>query len=274
MPGTTPCAVSALLHHAGAPDAPSASCPVLSLFFRFLLDPCHPFAGRRTAALEQTASRSAPSMALPARADVVPRDNSASNPTATIPRIPPRHPCGPACTYGPHSECHGGAPLLCTGLTRYSTRVPRHDTDKPRTLRQARPTTTSSWVPVLPVAYGPTGSAPARGAACCWWKRAGATTPCGSASRSATCTASAYYTEADPGLNGRRLRYPRGKVLGDCSSINGMIYMRDQARDCAQWAPSSATTRPELGAVPALLPAPRGPLARRQRDACRPELRP
>ena len=45
-----------------------------------------------------------------------------------------------------------------------------------------------------------------------------------------------YQTEPDLGLNGRRLRYPRGKVLGGCSSINGMIYMRGQARDYAQWA--------------------------------------
>ncbi len=45
-----------------------------------------------------------------------------------------------------------------------------------------------------------------------------------------------YFTEADSGLNGRELRYPRGKVLGGCSSINGMIYMRGQARDYAQWA--------------------------------------
>ncbi|HEY0820026.1 MAG TPA: GMC family oxidoreductase N-terminal domain-containing protein, partial [Rhizobacter sp.] len=44
-----------------------------------------------------------------------------------------------------------------------------------------------------------------------------------------------YQTEADPGLNGRRLRYPRGKVLGGCSSINGMIYMRGQARDYDHW---------------------------------------
>lgn len=42
-------------------------------------------------------------------------------------------------------------------------------------------------------------------------------------------------TEADPGLNGRSLNYPRGKVLGGCSSINGMIYMRGQARDYDQW---------------------------------------
>ncbi|MBL8388320.1 MAG: GMC family oxidoreductase N-terminal domain-containing protein [Hydrogenophaga sp.] len=45
-----------------------------------------------------------------------------------------------------------------------------------------------------------------------------------------------YQTEADPGLNGRRLRYPRGKALGGCSSINGMIYMRGQARDYDHWA--------------------------------------
>ena len=45
-----------------------------------------------------------------------------------------------------------------------------------------------------------------------------------------------YFTEPDPGLNGRRLRYPRGKVLGGCSSINGMIYMRGQARDYDAWA--------------------------------------
>jgi choline dehydrogenase len=45
-----------------------------------------------------------------------------------------------------------------------------------------------------------------------------------------------YYTEADEGLNGRKLRYPRGKTLGGCSSINGMIYMRGQARDYDGWA--------------------------------------
>jgi choline dehydrogenase len=42
-------------------------------------------------------------------------------------------------------------------------------------------------------------------------------------------------TEAEPGLNGRSLPYPRGKVLGGCSSINGMIYMRGQAADYDGW---------------------------------------
>src|SRR5690606_8232767 len=35
-----------------------------------------------------------------------------------------------------------------------------------------------------------------------------------------------FITDAEPGLAGRSLAYPRGKVLGGCSSINGMIYMR------------------------------------------------
>ncbi len=45
-----------------------------------------------------------------------------------------------------------------------------------------------------------------------------------------------YQTKPAAGLNGRSLRYPRGKVLGGCSSINGMIYMRGQSRDYDQWA--------------------------------------
>ena len=44
-----------------------------------------------------------------------------------------------------------------------------------------------------------------------------------------------FKTETEPGLGGRAINYPRGKVLGGCSSINGMIYMRGQARDYDHW---------------------------------------
>ncbi|MYL98607.1 choline dehydrogenase [Novosphingobium sp. FGD1] len=42
-------------------------------------------------------------------------------------------------------------------------------------------------------------------------------------------------TQAEEGLGGRALKYPRGRVLGGCSSINGMIYMRGQAADYDGW---------------------------------------
>lgn len=45
-----------------------------------------------------------------------------------------------------------------------------------------------------------------------------------------------YQTEADEGLNGRRIGYARGKGLGGCSSINAMIYMRGQRSDYDHWA--------------------------------------
>src|SRR5689334_2996284 len=45
-----------------------------------------------------------------------------------------------------------------------------------------------------------------------------------------------YRTEPDPGLNGRSIGYARGKVLGGCSSINAMIYMRGQRSDYDHWA--------------------------------------
>ena len=47
-----------------------------------------------------------------------------------------------------------------------------------------------------------------------------------------------FTTEPDKGLNGRALNYPRGRVLGGCSSINGMIYIRGQAADYDQWRQS------------------------------------
>ncbi|WP_144157337.1 GMC family oxidoreductase [Paraburkholderia sp. BCC1885] len=45
-----------------------------------------------------------------------------------------------------------------------------------------------------------------------------------------------YKTQEEPGLNGRALSYPRGRVLGGSSSINGMIYMRGQREDYDEWA--------------------------------------
>jgi choline dehydrogenase len=45
-----------------------------------------------------------------------------------------------------------------------------------------------------------------------------------------------YRTEPDPGLNGRSILYARGKVLGGCSSINAMLYLRGQSRDYDEWA--------------------------------------
>ena len=44
-----------------------------------------------------------------------------------------------------------------------------------------------------------------------------------------------FRTEAEPGLNGRSLAYPRGKVIGGSSAINAMIAMRGQAADYDHW---------------------------------------
>lgn len=44
-----------------------------------------------------------------------------------------------------------------------------------------------------------------------------------------------YFTDPEPGLDGRRVHCPRGKVLGGSSSINGLVYMRGHARDFDEW---------------------------------------
>ena len=44
-----------------------------------------------------------------------------------------------------------------------------------------------------------------------------------------------YKTEVDPGLNGRSIEWPRGKVLGGSSSLNGLLYVRGQAQDYDRW---------------------------------------
>ena len=45
-----------------------------------------------------------------------------------------------------------------------------------------------------------------------------------------------FSTVKETGLNGRSLLYPRGRVLGGCSSINGMLYVRGQSHDYDSWA--------------------------------------
>ena len=80
------------------------------------------------------------------------------------------------------------------------------------------------------------------GPRCCCSRPAGTTAISGSTSRSAISTprttrapTGASRTEPEANLDGRALNYPRGKVLGGCSSINGMIYMRGQAADYDHW---------------------------------------
>ncbi len=51
-----------------------------------------------------------------------------------------------------------------------------------------------------------------------------------------------FKTAPEAGLNGRSLLYPRGKVMGGCSSINGMIYMRGQAGDYDAWVQATGDT--------------------------------
>jgi choline dehydrogenase len=50
-----------------------------------------------------------------------------------------------------------------------------------------------------------------------------------------------YRTEADPGLAGRAISWPRGRVLGGSSSINGLLYVRGQPQDYDHWAQLGCT---------------------------------
>ena len=78
-----------------------------------------------------------------------------------------------------------------------------------------------------------------------------------------------YKTEPDPGLNGRSIIYARGKVLGGCSSINAMIYMRGQARGLRRVGDADRRQLVALGVGAADLPPERGLLPRRGRGARR-----
>jgi len=76
-------------------------------------------------------------------------------------------------------------------------------------LLEAGPPDTSPWIH-LPIGYGKTMWDPAVN-----W---------------------CFHTEPDPGMNGRRIYWPRGKTLGGSSSINGLIYIRGQREDFDEWA--------------------------------------
>lgn len=59
-----------------------------------------------------------------------------------------------------------------------------------------------------------------------------------------------YVTEADPGINGRAIAWPRGKVLGGSSSINGLLYVRGQHQDYDGWAQLGCTGWSWEGVLP------------------------
>ncbi|MBM4233046.1 MAG: choline dehydrogenase [Gammaproteobacteria bacterium] len=59
-----------------------------------------------------------------------------------------------------------------------------------------------------------------------------------------------YYSEPEPGLGGRRLHTPRGKVLGGSSSINGMVYIRGNPLDFERWQEEGASGWSYADALP------------------------
>ena len=77
-----------------------------------------------------------------------------------------------------------------------------------------------------------------------------------------------FETETEPGLNGRALNYPRGKVIGGCSAINAMISMRGQAADYDHWRQLGLTGWGWDDVLPGLQAA-RGPFPRRHRASRR-----
>ena len=64
-----------------------------------------------------------------------------------------------------------------------------------------------------------------------------------------------YYTEPEPELLGRRLYWPRGRVLGGSSSINAMCYTRGHALDYAEWAAAASAAWSYAGVLPYFLRA-------------------
>jgi choline dehydrogenase len=97
----------------------------------------------------------------------------------------------------------GGGSAGCVLVNRLSENG-RHEV----TLLEAGPPDRNPWIHV-PIGYGKT----------MWDKRVNW----------------AFYTEPDPNMNGRKIYWPRGKVLGGSSSINGLIAIRGQSQDYDHW---------------------------------------
>ena len=57
-----------------------------------------------------------------------------------------------------------------------------------------------------------------------------------------------FHTEPEPGMNGRKVYWPRGRGLGGSSSINGLIYVRGQPEDYDAWARAGAAVRSRAAA--------------------------
>ena len=72
----------------------------------------------------------------------------------------------------------------------------------------------------------------------------------------------AFETEPEPGMDGRRMSCPRGRVIGGSSSVNGMVYIRGHALDYDGWASDERPRALVVRALPAVLhegrDAPRG----------------
>ena len=78
-----------------------------------------------------------------------------------------------------------------------------------------------------------------------------------------------YSTEPEPGMNGRRIEIPRGKVIGGSSSINAMAYVRGHRGDYDRWAASGLTQWSYAHVLPyfrrqEMLGGRHGPISRRR----------
>ena len=158
--------------------------------------------------------------------------------------------CRGARTARRGSRRHPSKPRLtaidCQAVARHAQtarKLARTRDANGRTRRRSRAnTTTSSSARARPAACWPTGCRPIRATACCCSKPAASDNwiwfhiPVGYLFAIGNPRSDwMFKTEPEPGLNGRALNYPRGKVIGGSSAINAMIYMRGQAADYDHW---------------------------------------